>query len=458
MDDYDYFDNKNIYKMPKTKSNEISYYTTYLEGISMFGAADNYLHESVRDMKAKILVDEQQIYAVGASICQEYGEAAEMLLKAVYIKEHENENVDEVWEFLKNKQEERDSYGDLLYIREDNVVTHIKRDENGNSLLDKKGNPIYEDDIGNIYKFNEKGRKFIRNGHQLDRLIDLLSDESQSIIRAMITSNYGRDNTYSYVTPNDILKSKELVTYKKNLSDIKYESLLNEHKKIFEEGRYCGQNFVNYNVKFMHELTNNIIKAAQHILFGNMLYKFPNFTDDMHRKIPPYIKTILKVNPGMLTEDDCVKIINDPLFDEKCRNIISGLPYTTLVNFTSHTFSMLLNNFDNEELSYLLDVINIVETQIYTRQRVGLLKRMENIQSLAACYYLRACNVKTIVTDFYMYKINNHQKITYDSLKELIKFRRRVNLDHKIPSNVKKQYYKVISIKDRHKTHNKKTS
>ena len=80
-------------------------------------------------------------------------------------------------------------------------------DNNGNKETDLSDNNIYVDDKGNIYKEGKQGRKIKMNGHQLDRLIDILSSDTKMLLEIrMCTIPMENTELYNQVSLFDVLK------------------------------------------------------------------------------------------------------------------------------------------------------------------------------------------------------------------------------------------------------------
>ena len=130
------------------------------------------------------LSSEKDIYDECHAIASDLAKCCEMYLKALYIYEHNipGNQIDELWEKLKNSEFKTDERGNLIYVTPVGEITFVKYDDSGNPIKDSNGKIVYFDKNNNIYNENSRGSKIKRNGHQLDRLIELLSQESRLLL------------------------------------------------------------------------------------------------------------------------------------------------------------------------------------------------------------------------------------------------------------------------------------
>lgn len=157
---------------------------TYGEANSFYRKEDLYLKDIGKRILSGELSSERDIYDECHAIASDLAKCCEMYLKALYIYEHDipGYKIDDLWEKLKNSVFKMDEKGNLVYKTSSGEITFVKYDAQGNPIKDDNGKIIYFDKNDNIYNENNKGSKIKINGHQLDRLIELLSTESRLLL------------------------------------------------------------------------------------------------------------------------------------------------------------------------------------------------------------------------------------------------------------------------------------
>lgn len=169
-------DSRNTYN-PNLQEIQESAERTYGEANSFYRKEELYLKDIERRIMSGELSSEKDIYDECHAIASDLAKCCEMYLKALFIYEHNipGNQVDELWEKLKNSEFKTDGRGNLIYVTPAGEITFVKYDDNGNPIKDSNGKLIYFDKNNNVYTENSRGSKIKRNGHQLDRLIELLS-------------------------------------------------------------------------------------------------------------------------------------------------------------------------------------------------------------------------------------------------------------------------------------------
>ena len=236
-------DIKNTYN-PNLDDKRESYKRTYGEANEFYDEIVLYLNNL--STKINNLIPEQ-IYDSCSAVASDLAKCCEMYLKALYIYENKlNYNsVKDIWNVLKNSSFKVDKNGNPIYFLEEDGTrkyTYIKVDNNGNKETDLSGNNIYVDDNGNIYKEGKQGRKIKMNGHQLDRLIDILSNDTKMLLEMrMCTIPIENTELYNQVSLFDVLKICNIIFPRRKMYQTEYLDWVDKHKKTFEEARYSNK-------------------------------------------------------------------------------------------------------------------------------------------------------------------------------------------------------------------------
>jgi hypothetical protein len=81
--------------------------------------------------------------------------------------------------------------------------------------------------------------KIKMNGHQLDRLINLLSPDSRLLLETrMLTIPMDYTEKYPKVSILDLLQEKGFIMKNKLITEEDYNGWIDQHKKTFEQARY----------------------------------------------------------------------------------------------------------------------------------------------------------------------------------------------------------------------------
>ena len=227
-----------------------------------------------------------------ATIASDLAKCCEMYLKALYIYEHNipGNQVDELWEKLKNSEFKTDERGNLIYVTPAGEITFVKYDDNGNPIKDSNGKLIYFDKNNNVYTENSRGSKIKRNGHQLDRLIELLSQESRLLLETrMLTIPMETTEMNNSVSILDVLLKKGILSQNNQISSEQYVGWIEQHKKTFEEARYSGQKKYDVNVEFLYHLATQIKAVVQYRMDPKNNQKF-TVTDEELSQLPKEIQ------------------------------------------------------------------------------------------------------------------------------------------------------------------------
>ena len=337
-------DIKNVYT-PDLQNIQESAERTYGEANSFFRKEELYLLDIERRLNNGTLTDPKDIYDECHAIAADLAKCCEMYLKALYIYENNipGNEIDSIWNKLKNFEYQSDSMGNLIYKTSSGVITFVKYDENGAPLVDENGKKIYFDKFGNVYNDNNRGSKIKRNGHQLDRLIELLSPESRLYLETrMLSIPMSETEKNGSISIIDVLQNKGVLDTEEHITKEQYESWIEQHKKTFEESRYSGEKKYDVNIEFLHHLANQIKAVAQYKIEPKSDQIF-TITDEEISKLPIEIQKIASYNRNIISEK-LIKILaaNDEIkkktytFDIEDRTYSVRIKKTLIVDHIPH--------------------------------------------------------------------------------------------------------------------------
>ena len=137
-------DSRNTYN-PNLQEIQESAERTYGEANSFYRKEELYLKDIERRIMTGDLSSEKDIYDECHAIASDLAKCCEMYLKALFIYEHNipGNQVDELWEKLKNSEFKTDERGNLIYVTPAGEITFVKYDDNGNPIKDSNGKLIY---------------------------------------------------------------------------------------------------------------------------------------------------------------------------------------------------------------------------------------------------------------------------------------------------------------------------
>lgn len=299
---------------------------TYGEANSFYRKEDLYLKDIGKRILSGELSSERDIYDECHAIASDLAKCCEMYLKALYIYEHDipGYKIDDLWEKLKNSVFKMDEKGNLVYKTSSGEITFVKYDAQGNPIKDDNGKIIYFDKNDNIYNENNKGSKIKINGHQLDRLIELLSTESRLLLETrMLTIPMGITEKNGSISFLDILLEKGVLLREKYISSEQYVGWLEQHKRTFEEARYSGQKKYDVNLEFLYHLTTQIKAVVQYRMDPKNNQKF-TVTDDELAQLPDEIKQMASFHSHLMSENLIKLIANDEKIKNKFVNLFSN--------------------------------------------------------------------------------------------------------------------------------------
>ena len=328
---------------------------TYGEANSFYRKEDLYLKDIGNRILSGELSSERDIYDECHAIASDLAKCCEMYLKALYIYEHNipGYKIDDLWEKLKNSVFKMDEKGNLVYKTSSGEITFIKYDEQGDPIKDADGKIIYFDKNDNIYNENNRGSKIKINGHQLDRLIELLSAESRLLLETrMQTIPMGTTEENGSISFLDILLEKGVLLREKYISSEQYVGWLEQHKRTFEEARYSGQKKYDVNLEFLYHLTTQIKAVVQYRMDPRNEQKF-TVTDKELAQVPSEIKEKVSSYSQLLSEDLIKLIANDEEIKNKFVNLFSGPFIMAYKNVSAFNFFNVIKLFDDEEIMCL---------------------------------------------------------------------------------------------------------
>lgn len=379
-------DTKNVYT-PNLQDIQESAERTYGEANSFFRKEELYLTDIERRLNNGTLIDSKEIYDECHAIASDLAKCCEMYLKALYIYENNipGNEIDSIWNKLKNFEFQSDSMGNLIYKTSSGVITFVKYDENGAPLVDENGKKIYFDEFGNVYNDNNRGSKIKRNGHQLDRLIELLSPESRLYLETrMLSIPMSETEKNASISIIDVLQNKGILDMEQHITKEQYDSWIEQHKKTFEESRYSGEKEYDVNIEFLYHLANQIKAVAQYRIKPKSDQIF-TITDEEISKLPLEIQKLASSNSKIISEqlikmiatDDVIKNKVSMIFSQKfvlpndikpktfCEMIetmsINEIFYSSYICYIASNFDRLKNREQNSNNGELCEMIKITK-------------------------------------------------------------------------------------------------
>lgn len=337
----DKLDLRNRYN-PNLSDKQESSERTYGEANSFYSEVELYLKEVVRELMSGELSSEKKIYDVCHAVASDLAKCCEMYLKALYVYEHNipGNQIDELWKKLKDSEYETDERGNLIYLTPAGEITFAVYDDNGNPETDTNGKVVYYDAHGNQYGENNRGARIKISGHQLDRLIGLLSLHSQMLIEFRILSiPMEATDENSNVTLFDLLQEKGIVSGEYQITPEKYYELLEKHKKTFEEARYSGQKNSDVNVEFMYHLATQI-RAVAKFKIESKYNEIFTIKDEDISKLPSEIKKLIELSAS----DEKIKKKTIDLFSKG---------YFLPSNILPQNFYNMVEMMDQREILYV---------------------------------------------------------------------------------------------------------
>ena len=355
-------DLRNIYN-PNLDDIQESAERTYGEANSFFRKEELYLKDIETRISNGELISEKDIYDECHAIASDLAKCCEMYLKALFIYENNipGNQINELWEKLKNREFKTDEKGNLIYQTTNGIITFAKYDSNGEPELDENDKIIYVDDQGNTYSENNRGSKIKMSGHQLDRLIELLSPESRLFLESrMLTIPMDATEQNNSVSILDLLQKKGILDTQQQISREQYNGWIEQHKKTFEEARYSGEKKYDVNVEFLYHLTTQIKAVVQYRMDPKENQVF-TVTDEELAKLPEEIRQLASLNSHLLSEELVKLIANNEEIKNKIISLISNKYVASTINTSSTDFCKMIKFMNINEISYILYLLYIIE-------------------------------------------------------------------------------------------------
>ena len=354
-------DLRNTYN-PNLNNIQESAERTYGEANSFFRKEELYMKDVENRIVTGELSSEKDIYDECHAIASDLAKCCEMYLKALYIYEHNvpGNQIEELWEKLKNSEFKTDERGNLFYKTSSGEITFIKYDDQGESIKDSNGKTIYFDKYNNVYNENNRGSKIKRNGHQLDRLIELLSPESRLLLETrLLTIPMEKTEKNRTISILDLLQNKGILSAEQQITTEQYSGWLEQHKKTFEEARYSGQKNYDVNVEFMYHLTTQIKAVVQYRMDPKNNQMF-TVSDEELSKLPPEIEQLASFHSHLMSEALIKLIINNDEIKKKIIDLFSQ-KYVLPNNISQNNFYNMIKMMDQREITYISCMCYMIE-------------------------------------------------------------------------------------------------
>ena len=128
-------DSMNTYN-PNLQDIQESAKRTYGEANSFYRKEELNLKDIEKRIISGELSSKDDVYDECHAIASDLAKCCEMYLKALYIFEHNvpSNEIDSIWETLKNSEFKTDYMGNLLYMLPNGIVTFVKYDSRVNHL------------------------------------------------------------------------------------------------------------------------------------------------------------------------------------------------------------------------------------------------------------------------------------------------------------------------------------
>ena len=347
-------DSRNVYS-PNLQSIQESAERTYGEANSFYRKEELYLKDVEMRILSSKLTSEKDIYDECHAIASDLAKCCEMYLEAIYIYEHNipGSQIDELWEKLKNALFKTDEMGNLIYKTSTGTITFVKYDEQGNPIKDLNGKIIYFDKDNNTYNENNRGSKIKQNGHQLDRLIEMLSFESRLLLETrMLTIPMETTEKNKSISILDVLLEKGVLSQEHQISKEQYVGWIEQHKKTFEESRYSGERKYDVSVEFLYHLATQIKAVAQYRISPMNNQKF-TITDSELAQLPEEIEQIAAFHSHLMPEDLIKLIANNKEIRDKVIMLFSNQYIIPTKNVSPLDFYNMIKLMSNDEIIYV---------------------------------------------------------------------------------------------------------
>lgn len=485
-------DAKNTYE-PNLDDKKESYERTYGEANEFYDAIVLYLNKLGTEIN---ILSPEQIYDSCSAVASDLAKCCEMYLKALYIYENKlNYNsVNDIWNVLKNSSFKIDKNGNPIYFFEQDRTKkyiYVKVDNNGNKETDLNGNNIYVDEDGNIYKEGKQGRKIKMNGHQLDRLIDILSNESKMLLEMrMCTIPMKNTELYNQVSLFDVLKMCNIIFPTRKMYQSDYLYWVDKHKKTFEEARYSGQNLSNVNLEFLFHLATQVKSVAQFkinptnkqdfdiVVGGDLLIKqgkldirkilvklqkdvtnylkydkvrevtYINLKDEEFKSMPNELQNFFSFDLRLLSNELIELVKNYKDVEDKISFINMHYCKSILREVSNSTFYNLVKCCNKNEIDYILKLCYDVNRINYPNKIDDNVDNNEYIKKIVSFFRMYSFSIDDIINysifvkNKYNNEINNDMYMVFADFMDAVKYY-YVKIDKKLAEESDKKYYKL---------------
>lgn len=400
---------------------------TYGEAEVFYKMSVNELMSLLTVMNDHYLPSREEIYDEVNAVASILAASCEMFLKSLYLYEHKDDgvSVEELWDKMRSSEFKTDENGNLLYEKElptgKKVIVFAMLDDNGEVIRDRFGKPLYQDAEGNAYTEGDQGRKIKMNGHDLDRLINMLSADSRLMIESRMKSiEMGQTAQNRKVSLVDWLESKNLVSRQGKVSRDDYLGWVDQHKRTFEESRYAGQKRRTVSVEFMHHLATQIRAVVQYRLDPRENQMF-EFSEEELRLQPEEIKILAKENPKLITRKLVKSMASDDEMKNKFKVLMTRKYKLDLNTIGAGAFYRMLESCTEREIE---DISLIGYLRGYngssTLLERGKDKTIKSIKEFLACLDKLDITMDTLVMYYLDLKRLGFEEVTFGDLKTLV--------------------------------------
>ena len=483
-------DKMNTYK-PNLDDKEESYKRTYGEANQFYKEILLYLNDLGNKVQG---YNVKEIYDSCSAAASDLAKCCEMYLKALYIFENkvDSKSVNDIWNTLKNSSFKVDKNGNPIYFLEEDGIEkyiYVKVKENGEKERDIDGKNIYVDDKGKRYSEGKQGKKIKMNGHQLDRLIDILSNDTKLLLEMrMCTIPIENTELYNDISMLDLLKLCGIVVSKTRMHKTEYLNWVLKHKKTFEEARYSGQNVSNVNLEFLFHLATQIKSVAQFkinptnkqdfnitfngdLLIKNGVIKIGNILQKLQKNITSTLKYDIakKVTNIDITSEEFnsmpkelqelfsfdSSLISKELIESlKNKDVLKKISFINMCNekkelqkINNSTFYNLISNCDLDEIKYLLKLYYSVNDIYYFHNNSNTedskyVKNIVDFFNMTAFSFDNIINYSVFIKNKYNLKINDDLFMLFADYMDALKYY-YFELDKELSEQANLKYYKL---------------
>lgn len=224
--------------------------------------------------------------------------------------------------------------------------------------------------------YDELSNDVKKNGHNLNKLYNNMSGESQEFLKnriIYISMSETEDNNCVDIV--DFLLKKELIELEPKISNNQFKKLLEKHKNVFVEARYQGEKDCDVNIEFLYHLAKQIRAVVQYELergdaqpFEKLVKQFYKIQFDKEFN-DEFKKLVLFYRPLLLPEL-CRLILESENKKEKINEIIvcadilpKGISRTNFYN--------LIKMMSFEEIEYIYQMLGVIKVYCSLKKYSG---------------------------------------------------------------------------------------